>query len=83
MDSGCGACHRVAGTQASGLAGPDLTHVGSRRTLGAGILPNNRGTMMGWIGDSQSIKPGNRMPSYDVLSAEEIEAIAVWLGQQQ
>ena len=83
MDSGCGACHRVAGTEANGLVGPDLTHVGSRLTLGAGILPNNRGTMIGWIGDSQSIKPGNRMPSYDMLSAEELEAIAIWLEQQR
>ena len=55
MQSGCAACHRVAGTEANGLAGPDLTHVGSRRTLGAGILPNNRGTLIGWIGDSQSL----------------------------
>lgn len=83
MESGCAACHRVAGTAANGLAGPDLTHVGSRLTLGAGILPNNRGTMIGWIGDSQSIKPGNRMPSYDMLSAEELEAIAIWLEQQK
>ncbi|MEC9067488.1 MAG: c-type cytochrome [Pseudomonadota bacterium] len=83
MDSGCAACHRVAGTPANGLAGPDLTHVGSRQTLGAGILPNNRGTLIGWIGDSQSIKPGNRMPSYDMLSAEELEAIAIWLEQQK
>lgn len=83
MDSGCAACHRVAGTEATGLAGPDLTHVGSRETLGAGILPNNRGTMIGWIGDSQSIKPGNRMPSYDMLSADELEAIAIWLEQQK
>ncbi|ATW05735.1 c-type cytochrome [Sphingorhabdus sp. YGSMI21] len=83
MDSGCAACHRVAGTLANGLAGPDLTHVGSRLTLGAGILPNNRGTMIGWIGDSQSIKPGNRMPSYDMLSAKEMEAIAIWLEQQK
>lgn len=83
MESGCAACHRVAGTEANGLAGPDLTHVGSRLTLGAGILPNNRGTMMGWIGDSQSIKPGNRMPSYDMLSADELEAIAIWLEQQK
>lgn len=83
MDSGCGACHRVAGTQANGLAGPDLTHVGRRLSLGAGILPNNRGTMIGWIGDSQSIKPGNRMPSYSMLSAAELEAIAVWLEQRQ
>ncbi|MDZ4307118.1 c-type cytochrome, partial [Allopontixanthobacter sp.] len=77
------ACHRVAGTEANGLAGPDLTHVGSRLSLGAGILPNNRGTLMGWIGDSQSIKPGNRMPSYPMLSAQEVEAIAIWLEQQK
>lgn len=83
MSSGCAACHRVAGTEANGLAGPDLTHVGNRLTLGAGILPNNRGTMIGWIGDSQSIKPGNRMPSYDMLSAKELEAVAIWLEQQK
>jgi cytochrome c oxidase subunit 2 len=74
--AGCAACHRIAGTDANGTAGPDLTHVGSRRSLGAGILPNNRGTMMGWIGDSQSIKPGNRMPSYKTLSANELQALA-------
>ncbi|WP_149036565.1 cytochrome c oxidase subunit II [Aurantiacibacter atlanticus] len=83
MASGCAACHRVAGTEANGLTGPDLTYIGSRLSLGAGILPNNRGTMIGWIGDSQSIKPGNRMPSYDMLSAEELEAIAIWLEQQR
>nr|WP_114952015.1 cytochrome c oxidase subunit II [Sphingosinicella terrae] len=79
LAAGCGACHRIAGTPANGLAGPDLTYVGARRTLGAGILPNHRGTMMGWIGDSQAIKPGNRMPPYRVLSAEQLEAIAVYL----
>lgn len=79
--SGCAACHRIAGT-ANGTAGPDLTHVGSRRSLGAGILPNNRGTMMGWIGDSQAIKPGNRMPPYKVLSGKELEALAIYLEAQ-
>ena len=83
MTSGCAACHRVAGTAANGLAGPDLSHVGSRRTLGAGIMPNNRGTMIGWIGDSQSIKPGNRMPSYDMLPARDTAAIAAWLETLQ
>lgn len=81
MESGCAACHRVEGTQANGLAGPDLTHVARRLSLGAGVLPNNRGTMTGWIADSQSIKPGNRMPIYDNLSAAELAAIADWLGQ--
>jgi cytochrome c oxidase subunit 2 len=81
METGCAACHRVGGTEANGRAGPDLTHMGPRLTVGAGILPNNRGTLAGWIGDSQSIKPGNRMPSYDRLSARELEAIAAWLEQ--
>ena len=77
--SGCGACHTVRGTAANGLAGPDLTHVGSRVTLGAGILPNNHGTMAGWIADSQGIKPGNRMPSYPVLTGQDLRDVAAWL----
>lgn len=77
--SGCGACHTIRGTEANGLAGPDLTHVGSRQTLGAGILPNNQGTMAGWIADSQGIKPGNRMPSYSVLNGQELRDVAAYL----
>ncbi|MGE8135908.1 cytochrome c oxidase subunit II [Novosphingobium subterraneum] len=81
--AGCAACHRIAGTPANGAAGPDLTYVGSRSSLGAGILPNNRGTLIGWIGDSQSIKPGNRMPPYKMLSAEELQALATYLEAQK
>lgn len=77
--AGCGSCHSVAGTAFNGLAGPDLSHVGSRRTLGAGILPNNQGTMAGWISDSQSIKPGNRMPAYPVLTGQELRDVSAWL----
>lgn len=77
--SGCGACHTIRGTAANGLAGPDLTHVGSRRTLGAGVLPNNQGTLAGWVSDSQAIKPGNRMPAYPVLRGEDLRALAAYL----
>lgn len=77
--AGCGACHTIRGTSANGLAGPDLTHVGSRRTLGAGILPNNQGTMAGWISDSQAIKPGNRMPSYPVMTGQQLQDISAYL----
>ena len=76
---GCAACHRIAGTAAQGLSGPDLTHVGSRQSLGAGILPNTRGTLIGWIGDSQSIKPNNRMPAYRSLQGAELSALAAYL----
>ncbi len=81
--AGCAACHRISGTSANGIAGPDLSHVASRRTLGAGILPNNRGTLMGWIGNSQAIKPGNRMPPYSMLSADDLLALAAYLEAQR
>jgi len=77
--SSCAACHTIRGTEANGMAGPDLTHVGSRQTLGAGILPNNAGTMAGWISDSQGIKPGNRMPSYPVLTGQDLRAVSAYL----
>ena len=83
QSAGCAACHRIAGSPANGIAGPDLTFVGTRLTLGAGILPNNRGTLMGWIGNSQAIKPNNRMPAYTMLSADELEALATYLEAQR
>ncbi|NIM40132.1 MAG: cytochrome c oxidase subunit II [Hydrogenophaga sp.] len=76
---GCATCHRVAGTDAQGTAGPDLTHIASRQSLGAGILPNTRATLIGWIADSQSIKPNNRMPAYRSLTADELNALASYL----
>jgi cytochrome c oxidase subunit 2 len=81
--AGCAACHRIAGTDANGLAGPDLTHVGTRSTLGAGVLPNNRGTLMGWIANSQAIKPRNRMPAYPSLAGEDLTALAAYLEAQR
>ena len=81
--AGCAACHRIAGTDANGLAGPDLTFMGARRTIGAGILPHNRGTLMGWIANSQAIKPNNRMPAYPNLSGEELQALAAYLEAQR
>ena len=80
-DKGCAACHRVSGTTAQGVLGPDLSHYGARRTLGAGRLPNNVGTTAGWIADAQHLKPGNGMPSFGrVLSGPELRAIATYLS---
>lgn len=47
------------------------------------MLANNRGTMMGWIANSQAIKPNNRMPAYSLLSAEELTALATYLEAQR
>lgn len=76
---GCRSCHAVRGTEANGRLGPDLTHVGSRRTIGAGQFPNNVGTLAGWIANIQHIKPGARMPSYGSLTGEDLRALAGYL----
>jgi cytochrome c oxidase subunit 2 len=75
----CGACHTVRGTAAAGTLGPDLTHVGSRRTIGAALLPMNRGSLAGWIASSQHLKPGNLMPSFRHFSGEELRELAAYL----
>ncbi len=80
LAAGCGACHTVAGTPAAGVIGPNLTHVGGRRSLAAGVLPIHAGTMAGWIASSQHIKPGNRMPSFAFLAGAELRALASWLA---
>jgi cytochrome c oxidase subunit II len=80
LASGCSACHTVRGTPADGGIGPDLTHVGSRRSLAAGSFPNNIGTLAGWISDSQHLKPGNAMPSFDTLDGRTVRSIATWLA---
>lgn len=79
LSSGCGACHAIRGTEAQGRLGPDLTNVGSRPSLAAGTLPNNVGTMAGWIASAQHLKPGNRMPSFDNLAGPELRALAAYL----
>ncbi|MGQ0752682.1 MAG: cytochrome c oxidase subunit II [Betaproteobacteria bacterium] len=75
----CAACHTIRGTPAEGTRGPDLTHVGGRITLAAGMLPNNAGTLAGWIASSQHLKPGNLMPSFQHFSGEELRALAHYL----
>lgn len=74
----CSACHTIRGTQAKGATGPDLTHVGSRRTIGAGLLETSRGSLAAWIADPQTLKPGNNMPLVP-LSAEELRQISAYM----
>ncbi|MDP9123548.1 MAG: cytochrome c oxidase subunit II [Pseudomonadota bacterium] len=74
----CASCHTVRGTDAAGTLGPDLTHVGSRSTIAAGLFETTRGSLAAWIADPQRLKPGNNMPMVD-LSADELNAVAAYL----
>lgn len=76
----CHSCHTIRGTPADGTTGPDLTHVGGRKSLAAGTLNNHIGTMSGWIAGAQDVKPGNKMPSSLAYSGVELRALSAWLG---
>jgi cytochrome c oxidase subunit II len=85
--TGCVACHTVRGfdadaepgyTRAAGRLGPDLTHFGSRRTIGAGVLENNAQNLHRYIMDPQRIKPGNRMPQLG-WTDEQVRYIVAYL----
>jgi len=78
LGSACIYCHAVAGTNASARVGPDLTHFGSRQQIGAGVLPNNPGTLGGWIVNPQTSKPGNLMPPED-FSGPELQELITFL----
>ncbi|MHB8627474.1 MAG: cytochrome c oxidase subunit II [Aggregatilineales bacterium] len=78
LGSSCDYCHTIQGTNASGKLGPDLTHFGSRLTIGAGIMDNNIGNLGAWIVNSQTIKPANKMPPMD-LNGDELQAVLAYL----
>jgi cytochrome c oxidase subunit 2 len=83
LANGCSACHTIRGSEADGVIGPDLTHVGSRASLGAGILPNDADTFQRWIATPETIKPGVLMPHFGMLPPEELRAIAAYLESLQ
>lgn len=77
--NGCGACHTVRGTTAAGRIGPDLTHVGGRVSVGAGILPNEPGKLREWLARTGHIKPGVHMPAFGMLPDSDLAALAAYL----
>ena len=79
LASGCGACHTIRGSAARGAVGPDLTHVGSRLSLGAGILRNEPDTFVRWIARTEQVKPGVHMPAFGMLPADDLRALAAYL----
>lgn len=79
--NGCGACHTIRGTAADGIMGPDLTHVGSRLTLAAGILGTDVADFTRWIAQTHRIKPDAYMPAFDMLPETELRDMAYYLSE--
>lgn len=79
VENGCGACHAVRGTAADGRIGPDLTHVGGRRSIGAGVLGAERAAFRRFLVQTPELKPGVHMPSFDMLQPEALSELAAYL----
>jgi cytochrome c oxidase subunit 2 len=79
LGSTCVMCHNIAGTDATGRKGPDLTHFASRGSLAAGTLPNDAQHVAAWISDPQKHKPGANMPGH-AFPQEDLQALVSYLG---
>lgn len=75
----CFACHAVDGTSAQGVVGPNLTDVGQRSTIAAGLLENNYENLKEWVRNPAGFKPGTTMPSHARLSEQDLDAIVQYL----
>jgi len=77
--NGCIGCHTIDGVAAAnGKVGPNLSHVGSRTTIAAGIMQNTPENLALWIEDPQAIKPGNVMPNLHVRP-RDVEILVSYL----
>jgi cytochrome c oxidase subunit II len=76
----CIGCHKVRGVPtAMGVIGPNLTHVGGRHTIGAGLFPNDLEHLAAWIKNARAMKPGILMPTlgkgqYDPVTKATLQA---------
>jgi cytochrome c oxidase subunit 2 len=80
MQNTCVNCHAIRGVVPGSRVGPDLTHLGSRSTLGTGVVANTPDLLRQWIRNAGSIKPGVLMPAFQNLSDADLTALADYLG---
>ena len=77
----CVGCHAIQGLSA-GQIGPDLTHVGSRKTLAGGMLRNTPENLARWLKHPPAVKPGSLMPDLG-LTDTQVAALVAYLGSLQ
>lgn len=81
MSHTCVDCHTITypGSKAGGTVAPNLTHLASRWTIGAGAAPLTQADAEAWIRQPSHYKPGVLMPGYPLLSKQDIHALAAYL----
>ena len=87
----CIGCHTVRGHEGVGITGPNLTHVGARTTIAAGLLENTPEQLARWLRHPNQVKPGNKMynggyidpktgKANFTLTEEDITALVAYLS---
>jgi cytochrome c oxidase subunit 2 len=74
----CTDCHAIAGTDAQGTTGPDLTHFAARETFAGAIFRRTDENLANWLRDPEAVKIGALMPDYG-LSEDQIRALVAYL----
>jgi cytochrome c oxidase subunit 2 len=76
----CFSCHSIDGAdKMTGKVGPNLSNIGARSTIAAGIMDNTTENLKAWITNPQQFKPGAKMVSHPQLSAADLDAIVTYL----
>ena len=86
VGAGCIACHAMVGTPLAGqlgMKGPNLSHVGSRLTIAAGMLENTPTNLARWLRDPQAVKQGSLMVLPRPLTEQEIATLVTYLRAHQ
>jgi cytochrome c oxidase subunit 2 len=79
---GCIGCHAMVGTPMAGqmgVMGPNLSHVGSRTTIVAGLLANTDENLARWLHDPQAVKSGALMKLPRKLTDDEVQTLVAYL----
>ena len=82
LTGGCISCHAMVGTPLAGamtLRGPNLSHLGSRTTIGANMYENTPTNLAQWLRDPQGMKKGSHMILPRPLTEDEITTLVAYL----
>ncbi|MDB4877154.1 MAG: cytochrome c oxidase, subunit [Gemmatimonadetes bacterium] len=77
----CIACHTVRGVPTmQATVGPNLTHVGSRTTIAAGLYPNDPRHLARWVKNANEMKAGVGMNTFGIGEYDPITKSTVKIG---
>jgi cytochrome c oxidase subunit II len=77
----CAGCHSLNASKPMGV-GPNLSGIGTRKYIAAGVLENTDENLSRWIQNAQAIKVGVLMPNLGVKEAEA-KALVAYLRTQR